>query len=77
MERHHVNSSMTKTVGYDPLNAILEIEFKSGEIWQYRQVPEHVYQEMISGSIGKYFQVHIKGQYEESRVMESIPPFKG
>ncbi|MEX2233141.1 MAG: KTSC domain-containing protein [Cyclobacteriaceae bacterium] len=68
MERHSVDSSMAITVGYETLTSTLEIEFRSGEVWQYHHVPENVYDEMISGSIGKYFQAHIKGQYSESRV---------
>jgi hypothetical protein len=68
MERHNVDSSMARTVGYDPVNSTLEIEFRTGEVWHYHQVPESVYLEMISGSIGRYFQAHIKGQYPESRV---------
>lgn len=68
MKRHYVESSMAKSVGYDSLNFILEIEFRSGEIWRYHHVKQNVYEEMLSGSIGKYFQSHIKDQYEESRV---------
>lgn len=59
---------MATSVGYDPVALILEIEFRSGEVWQYHHVPENVYYEMISDSIGKYFQAYIKGQYPESRV---------
>jgi hypothetical protein len=68
MTRHHVDLSMAASVGYDPVTETLEIEFHSGEVWQYHDVPEFVYEEMISGSIGKYFQAHIKGAYVESRV---------
>lgn len=68
MERHSVDSSMATSVGYDPVTSILEIEFRSGEVWQYHNVPENVYFEMLSGSIGRYFQAHIKGQYAESQV---------
>lgn len=68
MERYSVDSSMAASVGYDPDNLILEIEFKSGEVWQYLNVPEDVYMEMIGGSVGKYFQLRIKGQYPERRV---------
>ena len=68
MKRHLTDSSMATSVGYDPDSLILEIEFRQGEIWQYYEVPEAVYREMLSGSIGKYFQAHIKGQYPESRV---------
>jgi len=68
MKRNFVDSSMATSVGFDPVNSILEIEFKSGEVWQYHNVPKHVYREMISESIGKYFQANIKGEYPESRV---------
>jgi hypothetical protein len=68
MDRHYVDSSMATSVGYDPTTLILEIEFRSGEVWQYHGVPENVYVEMISDSIGQYFQAHIKGQYPEARV---------
>ena len=68
MERQEVDSSMAKSVGYDPLTNTLELEFKTGEIWQYYELPKNVYYEMISGSIGKYFQAHIKGRYRERRV---------
>jgi hypothetical protein len=59
---------MAVSIGYDEINCILEIEFRTGEVWQYHDVAESIYYELISGSIGKYFQSHIKGQYPESRV---------
>jgi len=68
MERLHVVSSMAVTVGYDAADKILEIEFRTGEVWQYHNVPKDVHLELISGSIGKYFQSSIKGQYPESRI---------
>lgn len=69
MRRHSVDSSMAASVGYDKKTATLEIEFRSnGDVWQYLNVPESKYLEMISGSIGGYFQAHIKGQYAERQV---------
>lgn len=69
MERHNVASSLAASVGYDPNTSTLEIEFKStGAVWQYYDVPEAVFYEMINGSIGKYFHSNIKGQYAESQV---------
>jgi hypothetical protein len=69
MNRQYVDSSLATSVGYDLDNSILEIEFKStGAIWQYFDVPESMYQEMLNGSIGKFFLANIKGQYSESRV---------
>ena len=67
MERDYVESSMIRSFGFE--NSTLEIEFKSGAIWQYFDVPENVYYEMRSaGSCGKFFHAHIKGQYPESQV---------
>ena len=70
MEREYVESSMMVSVGYDPTNSTLEIEFKSdGAVWQYYDFPESNYNDFRnSGSLGKYFHANIKGQYTESRV---------
>ncbi|MCX6250320.1 MAG: KTSC domain-containing protein [Bacteroidetes bacterium] len=69
MERQNVESSLATSVGYEPATSTLEIEFKSnGAVWQYYDVPESVYNEMMNGSIGKYFLANIKGQYVESQV---------
>ncbi|MBI2519491.1 MAG: KTSC domain-containing protein [Bdellovibrio sp.] len=69
MERQAVNSSMIASVGYDSSTSTLEIEFKkNGAVWQYFDVSESVYYEMMSGSIGKNFLAMIKGQYVESQV---------
>jgi hypothetical protein len=68
MDRHHVDSSMAASVGYDPMTFTLEIEFRSGEVWRYHHVPENIFQQMMSGSIGKYFQDEIRGRYPEVRV---------
>lgn len=69
MEREYVQSSMITSFGYDPSTSILEIEFTSGVVFQYFDVPENVYHEMRNaGSVGKFFNSDIKGRYSESRV---------
>jgi hypothetical protein len=69
MEREYVESSMIKSYGFDSSTSILEIEFNSGAIWQYFDVPESTYYEMKSaGSCGKFFHANIKGQYADSQV---------
>ncbi|RAW00590.1 KTSC domain-containing protein [Pseudochryseolinea flava] len=68
MVRRPVDSSMATSIGYDPESATLEIEFRSGEIWQYYGVQENVFYEMKSVSIGKYFQLMIKNKYKEKRI---------
>lgn len=69
MQRQNVESTMVSTIGYDNETSTLEITFsKSGQIWEYYDVPENVYQEMITGSIGQYFLKNIKNQYRENRI---------
>jgi hypothetical protein len=69
MERQNVESSLALSVGYESSTSTLEIEFKSnGAVWQYYDVPESVFNEMMNNSIGKYFYRNIKGQYAESQV---------
>jgi len=55
MNRTPVSSSNLASVGYDPENMILEIEFHNGGIYQYFNVPESVYRSLMSAdSHGKY-----------------------
>jgi hypothetical protein len=67
MEREYVESSMIRSFGFEI--STLEIEFKSGAIWQYFDVPESIYYEMkAASSCGKFWHANIKGQYAESQV---------
>lgn len=69
MKRHYVESSLARSVGYNPETLVLEIEFRpNGMVWQYFGISETMYHEMMSGSIGKYFNQYIKGQYPEKQV---------
>lgn len=40
MQRHEVESSVIRAVGH---TRVLEIEFESGRIYQYYDVPEDIY----------------------------------
>lgn len=65
MERESVRSSNIASIGYEEINEILEIEFLSGGIYQYLDVPEDVYDELMEAdSHGKYFASNIKDVYE-------------
>lgn len=69
MERKTVESSNLESIGYDASVGTLEIEFKSGAVWQYYDFPEHMWNEFeYADSHGKYFHAHIKNQYREARV---------
>tara|TARA_R110002049_G_scaffold272440_1_gene449970 strand:+ start:2417 stop:2629 length:213 start_codon:yes stop_codon:yes gene_type:complete len=61
MKRASVESSNLASVGYDAENEILEIEFNNGGVYQYFDVPENVYEELMSASShGQYFDRNIK-----------------
>ncbi|MBX3062632.1 MAG: KTSC domain-containing protein [Anaerolineae bacterium] len=61
MEHHDVESTVIDAVGY---SRVLEIKFESGRIYQYYDVPERIYNEMLKAtSKGKYFNSHIRGKF--------------
>jgi hypothetical protein len=70
MEREAVDSSMIRSVQYDPESKTLEVEFnKGGAVWQYSELPPEEYGAFrAAGSLGKYFLANIKGRYPEARV---------
>jgi len=64
MQRIPVTSSDLSSVGYDPISQTLEIQFNSGGIYQYSDVPANVYEGLMSASShGKYFHAHIRTSY--------------
>jgi hypothetical protein len=70
MLRTPVTSSNLASVGYDPTNRVLEIEFLSGSIYQYFNVPENIYSGLMqAGSHGSYFDAFVKkAGYRYARV---------
>ncbi|PSF12621.1 KTSC domain-containing protein [Marinobacter shengliensis] len=69
MDRSSVNSSNVLSVGYDSENMILEVEFLKGAIYQYYNVPEYIYSDLLSSeSIGGFLHSHVKGVFSYSQV---------
>lgn len=65
MKRQLVVSSNLRSVGYDESSRILEIEFRNGGVYRYRDVPLEVHQELMnSPSLGKYFLANIRDIYQ-------------
>lgn len=61
MKRSTVNSSNVLSVGYDTTTSTMEVEFKNGDIYQYYEVPEGIYQNLINAaSVGKYLDQNVK-----------------
>lgn len=69
MERTLVVSSNIHSVGYDIDNMVLEIEFKNGYIYQYYDVHESVFTELINSySLGRFFNKNIQKIYQYERI---------
>lgn len=61
MDRIPVVSSDLASVGYIASAQLLEIEFQSGALYEYRGVPAHIYAGLMSApSLGKFFNQYIK-----------------
>lgn len=60
-----MKSSEIKSIGYDNESKVLELEFKSGAVYQYANVAENIYKELISAdSIGGYFNRYIRDSHQ-------------
>jgi len=58
-------STVIAAILYDEENKILRIEFQSGKIYYYMDVPKGVYLTLNTArSKGGYFNKYIKGNYE-------------
>lgn len=61
MVRTPVSSSNLKSIGYDPDNQILEVEFLTRAVYQYFKVPADVHRGLMEAeSHGKYFNEYVK-----------------
>jgi hypothetical protein len=64
MERIPVQSSNLAFIAYDADTEILEIEFTNSTLYEYKNVPKVVYDElMASSSHGTYFNKNIRNFY--------------
>lgn len=69
MDRQPVQSSNIRSVGYDATTLTLEVEFHSGGIYQYLNVPASVHQDLMQASSkGSYLHNHIRDHYLFRRV---------
>ena len=68
MNRQSVTSKNIASVGYDEQTQRMEVEFKSGGIYLYENVPKREYEEFIgASSLGGHFHHNIRSKYSGSR----------
>jgi hypothetical protein len=69
-----VESTAFVTVGYDEVHQLLQLEFRSGEIYHYFEAPPRVFDALLAApSKGRYFHQAILGRHRFVRVT-SVPP---
>jgi len=69
MIRIPVDSSNVAEIGYDLSTQTLEIQFKDGNVYQYFDVPQNVYDNLLSAnSKGQFLNREIKVNYRYARL---------
>jgi hypothetical protein len=69
MQRRALESTTMRSVGYDRTEQVLEVEFQSGAVYQYLNVPPAISKELLDAeSKGQYFNSEIRDSYEFVRV---------
>jgi hypothetical protein len=64
MRRSRVQSSSVRSIGYDPRQHALEIEFHGGSIYRYGLVPESVFERLRTApSVGSFVNTVVKPRY--------------
>ena len=69
MQRTTVASTNVASIGYDSQTQTLEIEFNNGNVYQYFDVPQALYDALMGAdSKGSFLNAQIKGCYRYTRL---------
>ena len=62
-------SSVISRVEYDPRSRTLEVEFRTGRVYDYFGVPKAEYQALLNApSLGGYFNREIRNRYPAEKI---------
>lgn len=68
MLRQVVDSTSLRSIGYDKREGTLEVEFHSGAVYAYKNVPPSIWTELLATpSKGKFFQELIRDRFAFTR----------
>jgi len=68
-EKVFVDSSTVRAIKYDDKTKVLTITYITGKVYDYANVPRHVFDMALEvKSIGKFVNEHIKLQYPYKKV---------
>jgi hypothetical protein len=66
--RQRIESSSVRSAGYDTVTRTLELEFASGAVYRYQDVPFSVVDRLgTAPSVGRYVAHNIRGCYRYRR----------
>lgn len=69
MDRKPVRSSNLKSVGYSKPEKVLEVEFRSGSVYQFEEIHPHTARYLMQApSKGKFFWKNVRGKYPYQKV---------
>lgn len=69
MNRTSVTSSNISSIGYDSNTRTLEVQFNNRSIYQYYNVPQSIYNGLMSASShGSYLHSHVKNIYPYKQI---------
>ena len=72
MNRVPLISSTLSWVAYSPGPALLEVEFRSGEIYRYFDVPQRTYHQLLQAeSKGAYLNLNIRKSFSFKRITQA------
>lgn len=62
-------SSNIRSIGHDPAQNVLEVEFANGSVYQYSGVPRDLADQFVkSDSAGRFFAQNVRNQFQAKRV---------
>lgn len=69
MERTAVKSKDIAVVGYDPNEQTLEVVFRQGGVYHYKDVAQDTHKQFLSApSLGIYFRDNIREKYKYEKI---------
>jgi hypothetical protein len=75
LDRVALNSTLLASAGHDPRRHLLEVEFRSGELYRFFNVPSACYQELLrADSKGGYFNVNIRNLFPYQHLSHRASP---
>ena len=69
MDRLAIESTTLTSAGYSPDHSVLEVEFRSGSLYRFFDVPEDCFRQLIaSSSKGVFFNRNIRNRFPHQRL---------